>query len=455
MCCVSQPGDITALASHHHHLDTLVPSVCCLRLVKQSSRSWLTSLLLLGAHSPVLLVQGWEALQPHLGKDCSCCRAFIFLLLLFRQPGRQRNLHWRDCMSSYFMHVVLQAWEAEQPALAEELKAYQAAAAAEWADLQGWRQPAPEHPGTAKDPTAATGRGEATAGPSGVKSAPNGESLAADANGQAQADAAHATAQAAGPEAGAQAAAAQAETQAADAEAEAQAAAAMPLRLSLSRKLFGAELGAGGPPLSAREAPLLPVLRLMQCQALPVYDHLRASHLQQAAILTAAAQQGLPPPADPAEWLEAQEAAMAAEQAAWEAQISAAAGSGGVPDAAAGEQAGCEWPPGDAAAESEAATAEQIRQALGPSQETLMPPDLTGLFGSGLEPVWDPSCKAYMAARVSRVIGVRLPEAISRLLGTAVKAMGAELEKGAEAAGDVTTGAVLSVSAEMGCWVGL
>ena len=375
-------------------------------------------------------------------------------------------MRWRDCLRSYFSLVVLQAWEAEQPALAEELKAYQAAAAAEWADLRGWPQQGAGEPGTATDPTAAAARGGATAGPSEVdQPASNGESQAADAKRQAQADAPQATAQAANAQAEAQAAAVQAEAQAADLEAEAQAAAAVPLCLSLSRKLFGAELGAGGPPLSAREAPLLPVLRLMQCQALPVYDHLRASDLQEIAVLTAAAQQGLPPPTDPADWLEAQEAALAAELAAWDAQVSAAAGDGGVPDAAAGKQAGCEWgpqPPGDAAAESEAATAEQIRQALGPSQETLMPPDLTGLFGSGLEPVWDPDRGAYMAARVSRVIGVRLPEATSRLLSNAVRAMGAELEEGAEAAGgeagqsgEVTTGAVLFVSAMMWCWVGL
>ncbi len=363
--------------------------------------------------------------------------------------------------------VVLQAWEAEQPALAEELKAYQAAAAAEWAHQRGWPQQGPAEPGTATDPTAAAGRDGAPAGPSEVDQPASyrEQAQAADAQGQAQASAAQAEARAASADAEAQAAAVQAETWAANLEAEAQAAAAMPLRLSLSQKLFGAELGAGGPPLSAREAPLLPVLRLMQCQALPVYDHLRASDLHEAAVLTAAAQQGLSPPTDPADWLEAQEAAMAAEQAAWEAQISAAAGNGGVPDAAAGEQAGCErgpQPPGDAAAESEAATAEQIRQALGPSQETLMPPDLTGLFGSGLEPVWDPNCGAYMAARVSRVIGVRLPEATSRLLSDAVRAMGTAIEDSAEAAGgevdqsdEVTTGAVLLVSAKMWCWVGL
>lgn len=368
--------------------------------------------------------------------------------------------------SSYFIFVVLQAWEAEQPALAEELKAYQAAAAAEWAHQRGWPQQGPAEPGTATDPTAAAGRDGAPAGPSEVEPASYREQAqAADAQGQAQASAAQAEARAASAEAEAQAAAVQAETWAANLEAEAQAAAAMPLRLSLSQKLFGAELGVGGPPLSAREAPLLPVLRLMQCQALPVFDHLRTSDLHEAAVLTAAAQQGLPPPTDPADWLEAQEAAMAAEQAAWEAQISAAAGNGGVLDAAAGEQAGCErgpQPPGDAAAESEAATAEQIRQALGPSQETLMPPDLTGLFGSGLEPVWDPNCGAYMAARVSRVIGVRLPEATSRLLSDAVRAMGTAIEDSAEAAGgevdqsdEVTTGAVLLVSAKMWCWVGL
>ena len=373
----------------------------------------------------------------------------------------------REFLSSCFIYVVLQAWEAEQPALAEELKAHQAAAAAEWADQRGWRQQGPSKPGAATDPTAAACRGGAPAWSNGVdQPASNGESRAAGAEGQAQADSVQATAQAANAEAEAPAAAVQAETQAAGLEAEAQAAAAMPLRLSLSRKLFGAELGAGGPPLSAREAPLLPVLRLMQCQALPVYDHLRASDLQDAAILTAAAQQGLPPPTDPAEWLDAQDAAMAAEQAAWEAEMSAAAGDGGVPGAAAAdEQSGCKWgpqPPGDAAAESEAATAEQIRQALGPSQETLMPPDLTRLFGSGLEPVWDPVSGAYMAARVSRVIGVRLPEATSGLLSDAVRAMGAEPEKGAGAAGgevdqsgEVTTGAVPIIGARIWFWVGL